>query len=214
MALQILGADGTSIQSVDPTAKAARVSVRPIEVAGYNSVGTQTGLLTGLAANSAIFSLRNLSSNLLLIRRVGIGFVTITAFITAQRVDFGLTFARAFTASDSGGTVVPLTGNNGKHRTSLATPTSVDCRVSTTAALTAGTKTLDPLPLGQVVTWSGAIGASLSPAPDNLFSHNTGDYPLILAVNEGINIIMPTAMGAAGVGIAYMNIEFAEVVSY
>lgn len=213
MALQLQGFSGV-VDEVDSTFRARRVTIRPQEVLSWNSVGASSGNLTGAAANSAIFSLRNIGSNLLIVRRVGVGFITTTAFTTAQIVDYGVIVARSFSASDSGGTAIAVTGNNCKHRTSLATPTSLDMRISTTGALTAGTKTLDTNHLAQIGQWSGAAGAALTPAPNNLISHATGDYPVVLATNEGINVMNLTAMGAAGVIRAYINIEFAEVASY
>ena len=140
--------------------------------------------------------------------------MTTTAFTAAQAVDYGLTIARAFTASDTGGTAVAITGNNLKARTSLASPLSVDCRIATTAALGAGTKTLDANSIGVVAGWAGAVGAGISPTPNNLLQHDPGDHPVVLAQNEGLNILNLTAMGAAGVGFFYVNLEFAEAVSY
>lgn len=213
MAIQILGADGSSVQAVDSTFAATRVSLRPLQALAYDSVGAQSGLLTTVAANGAVFSFRNLSANPVIVRRVGIKFLCTTAFTTAQRVDYGLMVARAFTASDTGGTAIALTGNNTKMRTSLATLTSVDCRISTTGVLTAGTKTLDTNHLSQDGGWIGAVGASFG-GSDNLLSQASGDYPLVLTQNEGFNIMNLTLMGAAGVGIAYVNIELAEATTY
>lgn len=199
---------------VDPTFQAARVSLRPVQLSSYQSIGALTGNVTAAAANGALFSLRNLASNLLLIRRVGWSFLLTTAFTAAQKLDYGLMFARAFTASDTGGTAIALTGSNTKQRTSLATLTSVDCRIATTAALTAGTKTLDTNYLGIIGGWGTGIGAQIGSSPDNLLSQSSGDYPLILAINEGINIVNITLMGATGVGVGYVNLEVAEVTSY
>ncbi len=170
--------------------------------------------MTGLVAGAAIFSFRNMSANPVLVRRVGLGFVTTTAFTTAQIMSFGLVAARSFTASDSGGTAIALTGSNAKHRTMLATPTSLDCRVATTAALTAGTRTLDANNLAVMAGWSGGAGVTIAPALNNLLSHDTGDYPLVLAQNEGLVIANLTAMGAAGVGVATVAIEFAEASAF
>lgn len=207
------GASGVDAD-VDTTFKALRVSVRPAEVSGWFSIGAQSGNLTTAAAAGAIFSLRQIAATLLIVRRVGIGFLLTTAFTTAQRVDYGLIVARAFTASDTGGTAIAMTGSNGKMRTSLAVPTSVDVRIATTAALTAGTKSLDANHLAQQAAWAGAVGTVLAPSQNNLLSHDTGDYPLVLAQNEGFNIQNITLMGAAGVGIAYVNTEFAEASAY
>lgn len=211
---KVLGAGGVNQLEVDAAFKAARVSLRPPEVTGWFGLGAQSGLLTGAAANSAVFSFRNLGANPVLLRRLGVGFIATTAFTTAQRVDFGLLVARAFTASDTGGTAIALTGNNAKVRTSLATLTSVDTRIASTGALTAGTKSLDTNHLGQIGGWVGAVGGGIAPAPNNLWSHDAGDHPLVLAQNEGFNVMNLTAMGAAGVGILYVNLELAETLSF
>lgn len=199
---------------VDSYFQALRVSLRPTQVLGWYSLGAQTGPLTLVAAAGAIFSFRNSGTNLMLIRQVGVGFIATTAFAAAQRVDYALFVARAFTASDTGGTAIAITGNNGKHRTSLATPNSVDCRIATTAALVAGTKTLDVNSQAQIGTWVGAVGAGVAVNSNNLLAHDAGDYPLVLAPNEGFNIQNITLMGAGGVGIAYVNMEFAELTTF
>lgn len=199
---------------IDAYFQALRTTLRPMQVLGWYSVGAQSGLLTLVAAAGAIFSLRNSGSNLLIVRRVGVGFIATTAFTTAQRVDYGLIVARAFTASDSGGTAIAVTGNNGKHRTNHAAPTSIDCRIATTLALTAGTKTLDANHLSQTGAWVGAAGAGLAPSLNNLHAHDASDFPLVLAANEGLNIQNITGMGTGGIGIAYVNFECAEAVAY
>ncbi len=193
---------------------AARVADFPINVLGWHSIGATTGLMTGIAAGAAIFSMRNISANPVLVRRVGIGFVTTTAFTAAQIVTFGLVVARGFTVSDGGGTAIALTGSNGKHRTSLATPTSIDCRIATTAALTAGARTADANMLAIQAGWSPGAGTTVTPGLNNLMSHDTGDYPIVLAQNEGVLIVNQTAMGAGGVGLATVAIEFAEASAF
>ncbi len=211
--IQSGSAAGTALL-VDPAHGAARVSVRPNDVLSWISVGAASGSLTGIAGNAGLFSFRNLSANPIIVRRVGVGFVTTTAFTAAQMVSFGLFAARAFTASDSGGTAIAFTGANGKHRTSLGTPTSLDCRIATTVALGSGTRTLDVTALGVQAGWSGAAGTTISPALNNLMSHDTGDYPIVLAQNEGLVIANLTAMGAGGAGIATVAMEFAEASAF
>ena len=100
--IQSGSAAGTALL-VDPAFGAARISVRPVDVLGWNSVGAVTGAMTGLATGAAVFSFRNLSGNPVLVRRLGIGFVTTTAFAAAQMLRFGLVVARSFTASDGRG---------------------------------------------------------------------------------------------------------------
>ena len=204
----------SSDAKIDSTMQALRTTLRPMQVLGWYSIGAQSGALTLAAAAGAIFSLRNAGANLLIVRRVGVGFIATAAFTVAQRVDYGLIVARTFTASDTGGTPIAVTGNNGKHRTSHAAPTNIDCRIAIAAVLTAGTKTLDANHLSQTGAWVGAAGAGLPISQNNLFSHDAGDFPLVLAPNEGFNIQNITLMGAGGVGIAYVNLEFAEVATF
>jgi hypothetical protein len=211
--IQSGSAAGTALL-VDPNFGAARVSMRPMDTLGWNSVGVVSGNLAGIAANAGIFSFRNISSNPIVMRRIGIGFVTTTAFTAAQTVGFALFLARNFTASDSGGTAIAFTGNNGKHRSSLGTPTSLDCRIATTAALGGGTRTLDANSIGIQAGWSGAAGTTIAPALNNLLSHDTGDYPIVLAQNEGLVIANLTAMGAGGAGLATVTMEFAEASAF
>lgn len=215
MAIQTQGTTG-NVMEVDTVFKAARMSLRPAEVLGWYSIGAQSGLITGVAANGALFSFRNLAANPIIVRRIGVGFTCTVGFTGAQVLDWGLNIARAFSASDTGGTAIAVTGSNTKHRTSLATPTSIDCRIATTGALTAGTKTLDTNTVAQVGAFAAAstVGVMVQAAPNNLLSHDAGDYPLVLAQNEGFNILNLAAMGAAGVGKFYVNMEFAEAASY
>ena len=215
MGIQTIG-NGGAILEVDATFKAGRSTVRPMECLNWYSIGAQSGLLTGVAAAGALFSFRNAATTPVMVRRVGVGFIATTGFTAMQKLDWGLIVARAFTASDTGGTPIVLTGSNAKMRTSLATITSVDCRIATTGALTAGIKTLDANHLSQMAGFAAAagLGVILAPSASNLLQHDTGDYPLVLAQNEGINIQNLTAMGAGGVGVLYVNVELAEVPSY
>lgn len=214
MAIQVLGANGSAIQQVDPSHQAAHSTLFPYEALAWGSIGAQSGALTTVAAAGGVFSLRNTSTNLIAIRRIGVGFIATTAFTTAQIVDYGLFIARGFTAADSGGTsVVVSASNNTKFRTSLAVP-NIDARIATTAALTVGTRTLDANSVAQIGGWSGALGVGIAPTPNNLHTHDTGDHPIILAANEGIVIENLTVMGAAGVGRLYVNIEFAELAAF
>ena len=212
----IQNSTGTVTSEVDATMKALRASIRPAEVTAWLSVGARSGAVTVAAANSALFSFRNLGANPVIVRRIGCGFIATTGFTAAQELAYGLKVARAFTASDTGGTAIALTGSNAKVRTSLAALTSVDCRIATTAGLTAGTKTLDTNDLATQGFYAAAsaVGTLLAPALNNLLSHDTGDYPLILAQNEGFNIMNLLVIGAAGVGTFYANVELAEGTSY
>lgn len=209
----IEGFTGTQAE-VDAPSRAQRVTQRPMPALAWNSIGAMTGLLTAVAANGCIFSFRNISANLILVRQVSVGFMTTSAFTAAQALDYGLFVARAFTTNDGAGTEITQLGNNCKHRTSLSTPTSIHCRISTTAALTAGSRTLDTNALGVIGGGSAGLATGLQLQRGNLFDHIADDMPLVLAQNEGLAINNLTLMGAAGAVRAYVNFEYAEIASY
>lgn len=214
MAIQIVGQDGASVVAVDATFDAARVTLRPMENTGWYSFTMRTGALAGVAANGPVWSLRYApgTGKVLMIKNIMVGFGTTTAFTAAQAVGYDLFFARSFTASDSGQTAATLTGDNGKHRTSLDTSGITDLRISTTAAITPGTRTLDTQPIGFVVGTSNGVGTSM--LAQAMLAGTAGEHPIILANNEGLVIQNAIAMGAAGVLRLWVAVECAEMNSY
>lgn len=186
--------------------------MRPPEVINWQTIGATSGAMTVVAAAGPVFSFRNIGTNLIMVRRVTVGFSVTTAFTTAQALQYGLFKATSFSASDTGGTALYTAGQN-KHRTSFTNITTApDIRIGSTGALTAGTRTLDTVSIGIAGGAAQAVGASLQPTP--LFQHDSGDYPLILAANEGFVITNLTTMGAAGVINLHVNIEYAEATAF
>ena len=216
MAIIQSGASSTTLLTVDPTFVAARVSDHPPEILGAYSMGLTSGALTTAAAGSTVFSFRwapATSTQLCMVRRVEIGFSTTTAFTTAQSLQYSMQIARTWTASDTGGTAAAFTQTNtGKLRTSM--PTSAfaaggQIMIANTGANTAGTRTLDTQAIGFVQGASTAVATVLTATP--IFQHQPGDYPLILATNEGFIINNVTLMGAAGVINLTVNVEWMEL---
>jgi hypothetical protein len=214
VSVQIKGATAFSAGGaavVDNTFQSLRITQVPLGPATAITFGAQSGALTGVAASGPVFSIRNAANVPVVIKRVGIGFVTTTAFTAAQQMAWGLYFARSFTVDDSAGTAIAFTGNNAKKRTSLGVPTSVTARIAAAGANTAGTRTLDANPLSVVGGWSGAVGAApVTPDINNLFNMQDAGYPIVLAQNEGLVVANVFAMGAAGVGTLYINVAFDE----
>lgn len=206
---RIEGSTG-SLAEVEAGSLAMRFTQRAIKTIAWNSLSVQSSTLTGIAAAGRIFSLRNTGANLILVRRVGIGFMTTTAFTTAQALDFGLYVARSFTVSDTVGTDLTPAGNDGKHRTSLATP-NIAGRMAISAVVSGGTLTQDTNSIGRAAAGSTGLGTGLIPVQDNLLAHAAGDLPVVLANNEGITVTNITALGAAGVVKVYINLEYAEI---
>ena len=221
MAIIQSGVSGSTLMTVDSTFAAARTAQRPIEQLGTYFYGGFTGLYTGAGANTPIFSMRFVAGSagqaqIALIQRVTINYVLNTGFTAGQQIAFGAYVARSFSGSDSGGTQIVVSGNNQKSRTSNQTSqiaTSGDMRIASTAALTAGTRTLDSQALGVANSWSGTTLQTTGvqvPQQVTLYECFTGDTPIVLQSNEGLVINNIVALGAAGVITIAINVEWTE----
>lgn len=212
----------TAESMIDPTWGALRASLRPDE---YNFAGVQGGHfriarsisgITGYAAGALVTSFRWGVQNLdALIKRVSMGFALTTVFTTAQPVDFDLIRATGFTVADTGGVQVnPFTGTAAMARTKWMNQSQVaDFREPAAAggALTAGTKTLDASPLGASPISIAGNTLGVGGMIDLYKLDATNQHPLMLKNNEGFNIRLITAMGAAGIIRIYYVVEWAEV---
>jgi hypothetical protein len=149
-------------------------------------------MAAGLAANSEIIQFRFVdAAELRKLRILSVLFsaaVDGTAF-TAGAATFDLVPARGFTAAGTGGGTATLTGNNGKFRTAQnqnLLGVSGEIRVATTAALTAGTKTLDAQGIASLAGGASAAGTQIIVPTDLLQEASQADgEPLILSHNEG-----------------------------
>lgn len=216
MAIIQSGALSTTLLTVDPTMLAARNSERPPEILGAYGLALTSGALTGVAAGATVFSFRwapATTTQLCMVRRVEIGFSTVTAFTTAQSLQYSLQIARTWTANDSVGTTASFTQTNtGKFRTTM--PTSAfagggQILIATTGAVTAGTRTLDSQAVAFTQGASTAVATTLTNTA--IHQHQSGDYPIIFAANEGFIINNVQAMGAAGVINLTVNVEWMEL---
>jgi hypothetical protein len=210
-----------------------RVNGRPPDVVGCYQVNGRTSTYAGLSAGAPLFSFRwGDATHLAIINHVKVQVIATVAATTAGQAERELIVARSFTASDTGGTAVTLTGNNQKLRTSFGTTLVTDMRFGTT--ITAGTRTLDANPLSSAVAWLplnmtgvdiGCSGAAATAAAwscvsssgyiDLLNTTNNQDYPLILAQNEGFIVrVGKDAMPAGATQQTYLTVAWCEVNSY
>lgn len=217
MAIQLQGASGV-IAQVDNSFDAVRVSNRPLDpgALGAYRLSTFTGTMAaGLGANSEIFQFRwaESSGKLCVIHKImfdGLG--SITAF-AAGVINIRAAIARSWTVDGSGGTAIVLTGNNQKCRASFASAdTELTARISSTAALTAGTKTTDTQNIGGVVGGVGASPAVMLPAQPFMDSYGGTEHPIVLAQNEGIVIL--ATVPATGTWVTGVTITWSEVLEY
>jgi len=217
MAIQIQG-NGGAITEVDGTGfRALRTTKRPMDYGALGSYGVaaRTGVMAaGLAANSEIFQLRwTDATRLCVITSVhcsgGGGIVAFAAGVTNLEV----LIARAWTVAGSGGTAISLTTNNQKLRSSMGTSLVNDMRVASTAALTAGTKTLDAQPIGSLTSSVTATAGTPLWPPAHLYEINENDgHPIILAANEGI--VVRATVPATGTWTASLDVTWMEMAAY
>lgn len=215
MAVQIQGFSNV-VQEVESASRAGRVVLRPVDYGslGIYSLSLQSGVMAaGLAADASVFQFRwTHATNLALIKQIRVLGGGIAAF-AAGHGKFDCMIARAFTASGSGGTAATLTGNNNKLRTSMATMGVADIRISSTAALTAGTWTLDAQPVAQQSFGvTATAGATLGHANALINTETDSEYPIVLAQNEGINI--RATVPATGTWAFGVTIRWAELAAF
>lgn len=201
----------------------------PPSILGEYQVSTFTGAMAaGLASNSPILTFRNGSATaantsgvLAIVRSIVCeGFSATTGF-TAGDANFKLLFARSFTANDTGGAALTLTGNNAKLRTATMPTTAIiggttpgEIRQSATAALTAGTRVLDANPLGSLaVPVTASTNVNFVNPGTVLFQAASyfDENPLVLAKDEGFTI--QATVPATGVWSVFFRIHWAEALS-
>jgi hypothetical protein len=183
------------------------------KILGHYRASMMTGLTTGIAALGAIMSFRwTDSSRLFVPTRLQAGCVITTAFTAAQALDAEAIIARAFTASDTGGTALVLSGDFQKMRSIMGTSLVGDFRIATTAALGSGTRTLDTVGIG-ATSFPNTNALGTGSALVDLYAFSAYHHPPSLAVNEGLIVRLLTAQGAVGVVKYYVVLEWAEIAS-
>jgi len=190
---------------------------------GAYRISLYTGnLAAGLAAAAPIFSVRWTSTAArMIIQQLYVDMAVVTAYTTAQPIGNSVYFARSFTTSDSGGTAITTTQTAdqaldskqigpGNSAQSLLFAGNGDMRIATTAAISAGTRTLDDQPLYSWLSGASAIGVA-SASVDPEFGKATSTNPITIRANEGLVITNDFLLGAVGVIIVRIALEWTEV---
>jgi hypothetical protein len=224
MPIQVQGNGGVVAEVDGTTFRAQRITPRPVEYGalGHYSYGGFTGIIpAALAANSEIFQFRwTDATRLCVINEIVLSAAVSTTFFAAGvPIQIDLVKATGWSAQGTGGpTIAPAALL--KKRTSMGSSlvASGDIRIAATAALGAGTKTLEGLSLAAILA-SGPITASLDgtffPPGTTLWHAEVGnaEHPLVLAQNEGF-VIRSVAVPATGTWTAAITVDWAEVVAY
>ncbi len=188
------------------------------ETYGFRLAGASGAMAAGLAAASPIFAFRNSTAS----RKLRILAVNLNASVgatgfTAGAALFSMFVARTYSASDTGGTALSAlsAGNNSNKLRTAQTSSFIltgggDVRIASTGTLTAGTRTLDANPVGNIVCPAGAAGTvMIQDTP--VYSDYTTLYgvPLVLAQNEGF--VITATVPATGTWQFGVNVLWAEV---
>jgi len=189
----------------------------------YRYSGFTGTIGAALAANSEVLQFRFLggAKTKALVYKVVLEGVGIVAVATAAGpMGFNLIPARSWTVIGSGGTRIVPSANNLKTETGLSTSQVSDIGISTTGALTAGTKTLDANAQGGVL-WGQGTGAITSAqllmklGKVGLFdADGEGQQPLVLGNQEGFVLTTSHVGVAALTYVARFSIIWAEVTAF
>jgi hypothetical protein len=189
----------------------------------YKFAGVTGAIAAGMAANGEIFQLRwSDATRFAIIHKIKITGLRATTAFAAGAIDLKATMARSWSANGSGGTALTLTDPQLQLRTSMGATLLGDARIATTAALGAGTKTLDTHDVGFIAAHSSAgdgaaapiIGSIKVPNNGELFMADvaSGEHPIVLAQNEGV--VIRATVPATGVWNASVEIVWSEVTAF
>lgn len=220
MPAQIVGATTNQIAEVDLARRALRTVLQPQDVTGFGSyriAQTSGTFAAGLTAASKVFSFRwapTITTAVALIKHVRISVGNSATAFTAGFVAINMFAARSFTVdTTTGGTQATLTGNNGKLRTNFPTSQGASAWISTTAAISGDTSTLDTMPIATVSGSEPATaGQPLIINGFDLWAPLPGECPLVLAQNEGFFI--KATVPATGTWQLGVDVQWDEVASF
>lgn len=218
MAIQVQGNTGTVAEVDGTNYRALRTTLRPIDHGSFGSFrvsGLSGTMAAGLAADSEVFQFRWTDATRICVV-TSVIWDGLSGSATAFTAGFGkvdMLIARSWTADGSGGTNVTPTGNNQKMRSSMNTSLLGAARVASTAALTAGSKTLDTRAIGQYSTTFGtATSTQWMPQFDLFHTDPGGESPLLLTQNEGF--VVRATVPATGTWQFGVTVCWTEVTSY
>lgn len=179
---------------------------------GCFQICSKSGIMAaGLTANSPIYSFRwaNVQFNAIL-RRIRMQSWSLTTGFTVGVANIDMFVCRNWTVADTGGTIDTLTGDNGNLRSAMPSTLLPELRHSSTAALTAGTRTKDAQPIeSMTLEVTAAANKPFSPNGIKLFERLGNEHPLCFSNNEGFTIQM--TVPATGTWSWWITSEWDEV---
>lgn len=190
----------------------------------YRIAATTGTLAAALAASAQLFYVRwSDATRFFVLHKFIARFQTLTLFTAGTLTDFGFDLHKATSISAGGGGTDLVLGKTKMRSTMGASLTEVagGMRIATTAGLTAIT-TLDSYPiaqsLGDTQTVNPAAATEEQRVNDPTLTYvadlASGEYPLVLAQNEGLVLRNRTVWPAAGTGIVQVEMVWSEVAAF
>lgn len=218
MSVQIGGAVSNTAADVDAASRAVRVTIRgndPGALGSYRKSMTSGTIGAGLTAASEVFNFRwapTPNTAICVLRRIGVSVGSVTGF-AAGFVAINAFFARAFTVQGTtGGTAGAFTGNNAKKRTSFATSAGALMAITTTAALSGDTSTLDTDPFATISNSVIVTGGAPPVVNVQELYRSLSDYPIVFANSEGF--ILKATVPATGTWQLGVDVDWDEYASF
>jgi hypothetical protein len=216
MADTLLGRSSLAVAEVDDGTYALRAVIKPLAwgTRGHYRTTHRCVLAAAQAANSRLFEVRNVGTNLIVVTLLNLQAIQ-TAAGTAQENSLDVYRVTGFTVTDSVNTVTPAAS---VARTSgmTAAPGGVDLRGVTqsgaAAGMTGGTLTKDGNAISSLPL---LVSAAASPTIYSLgvFDGISQAHPLVLAPNEGL-IIENRVLNVTSYGFSlYLDFGWAEAPS-
>lgn len=212
-------------EEVDPTFRAGRVSLRPLEyqtiqgkiLGHYSAVATNTASAFAAASNQAAFRWGD-PTNFCVIQRVWAAVNVVTA-VTAQATGpLQLFIARQYSARDAtAATSVAFTASGTNRLRGIMSGSLIGVNGNfdvgnVAAGVTGGTKVVDTNPIG-FIPLSGLVTIGTSVSGDLYKWDKLGGHPIVLAANEGL-LVQNTTLLATGTVSLTIGIEWAEVAAF
>jgi hypothetical protein len=199
-------------------------------IRGHYHISASSGLTTGIAAAGALFTARMAGTGTAqyvraLIQRLQIKIALVTPFTAAQEVQAAAYIAYNWSAADSGGTTLTLTAPEAMLNDIADVPPTMVINMSTTAALTAGTRTLRANPFlvctgaqnfaASANAGEGPFSAEYSVTSNQEFPLNLQGAALWQGIGnaygpEGIVITNGILQGAAGTARILVDMDWVE----
>lgn len=213
MGIEVVGVNSGVGQDVT-AGFAAKVDTRQsvsLVTEGSYRMGVTTGdMAAGLAAASPIFEFRNgNTAKSVILHSVSVCAASNGTGFAAGLAFFNLFKLRTHTVISADGTAVAMTTAMARQQSTQSDPGAV-AKVSATATLTIGAgATADTYPVAQAGPFTVGTAAltNFTLGVANLYT--AGEFPLILAPNEGFTI--RATVPATGVWIGKINLHWSEV---